>query len=223
MAGEEQTQLPARGRRRSLAISKDENPLDCPNTDEEFKLSKLRAEIIAKQSPPKQRVTPDSPFSAHQRVLSEAINGAIRALPPVIDFPKPIEGRTPKPVMNYQNYLDSPAGSGSNPRQAPPSPSQGMQHANGMNGGGMGVGGGLVGYPTPAGHQSDLNYVMSMVEELSQVLRTNQQLTNGVVDKMGKLREKAQHMNLSNDEVVAAVASEINGNPSSLYHTISTN
>lgn len=71
--------------------------------------------------------------------------------------------------------------------------------------------GGMVGYPTPAGHQSDLNYVMSMVEELSAVLRTNQQLTAGVVDKMGKVREKAQHLNLSNDELVAVVASELNG------------
>ncbi len=78
-----------------------------------------------------------------------------------------------------------------------------------MNGG-MAMGG-MVGYPTPAGHQSDLNYVMSMVEELSAVLRTNQQLTAGVVDKMGKVREKAQHLNLSNDELVAVVASELNG------------
>ncbi|KAH7419864.1 hypothetical protein BKA64DRAFT_651827 [Cadophora sp. MPI-SDFR-AT-0126] len=109
--------------------------------------------------------------------------------------------------MNYQNYIDSPGGSGSNPRQAPPSPSQGMP--NGINGG-MGMGGGMVGYPTPAGHQSDLNYVMSMVEELSSVLKTNAALTAGVVDKMGKVRLKAQHLNLTNDELVAVVASELN-------------
>ena len=87
-----------------------------------------------------------------------------------------------------------------------------------MNGG-MGVGGGMVGYPTPAGHQSDLNYVMSMVEELSQVLRTNQQLTAGVVDKMGKVREKAQTMNLTNDEMIAVVASELNGKHFALHNT----
>ena len=109
--------------------------------------------------------------------------------------------------MNYQNYIDSPGGSGSNPRQAPPSPSQGMP--NGMNGS-MGMGGGMVGYPTPAGHQSDLNYVMSMVEELSSVLKTNAALTAGVVDKMGKVRLKAQHLNLTNDELVAVVAAELN-------------
>jgi hypothetical protein len=115
--------------------------------------------------------------------------------------------------MSYQNYIDSPQ-AGTNTRQAPPSPSQGM--ANGMNGG-MGVGGGMVGYPTPAGHQSDLNYVMSMVEELSQVLRTNQQLTAGVVEKMGKVREKAQTMNLTNDEMIAVVASELNGKHFALH------
>jgi hypothetical protein len=114
--------------------------------------------------------------------------------------------------MNYQNYIDSPGGGPSaNSRQAPPSPSQGMNHPNGMNGGGgMGMGG-MVGYPTPAGHQSDLNYIMSMVEDLSAVLRQNQLLTASVVEKVGKVREKASTMNLTNDELVAAVASELNG------------
>jgi hypothetical protein len=108
--------------------------------------------------------------------------------------------------MSYQGY-ETPTGG--NPRQAPPSPSQNAQHTNGgMNGMNMG---GMVGYPTPAGHQSDLNYVMGMVEELSAVLRKNQELTNNVVEKMGKVREKAQHMNLSNDELIAVVASELNG------------
>lgn len=111
--------------------------------------------------------------------------------------------------MNSQNYIETPQG-GSNPRQAPPSPSQGMAHTNGMNGG-MNGGNGLVGYPTPAGHQSDLNYVMSMVEELSGILRINQQLTASVVDKMGKVREKAKHANLSNDKLIQVVADEMNG------------
>lgn len=113
--------------------------------------------------------------------------------------------------MSFQNYVDQPSGGvGSNPRQAPSSPSQGAQHTNGMNGG-MGMGGGMVGYPTPAGHQSDLNYLMNMVEELSGVLALNQRLTNGVVEKMGKVREKAQNMNLSNDELLQMAAMELNG------------
>jgi CII-binding regulator of phage lambda lysogenization HflD len=85
-----------------------------------------------------------------------------------------------------------------------------MNHQNGVNGG-MAPGAGLIGYPTPAGHQSDLNYVMSMVDELANVLRMNQQLTANVVDKMGKVREKAKHFNLSNEELMAAAAGEMSG------------
>ncbi len=113
--------------------------------------------------------------------------------------------------MSYQNYVDQPSGgSSTNPRQAPPSPSQGAQHANGMNGG-MGMGGGMVGYPTPAGHQSDLNMIMQMVEEFSGLLQNNQRLTAGVVEKIGKVREKAQRHNLSNDDLIHVVAAELNG------------
>lgn len=120
-----------------------------------------------------------------------------------------ITAQEPIAKMNY-NYNDNAQGGSSNPRQAPPSPSQGLTHTNGMNGG-MAGGAALVGYPTPAGHQSDLNYVMAMVEELSGILRMNQQLTANVVDKMGKVREKAKNMDLSNDELIAVVAQEMNG------------
>lgn len=113
-------------------------------------------------------------------------------------------------IMNFQGYGESPQSGPSNPRQAPPSPSQGMNHQNGVNGG-MGPGAGLIGYPTPAGHQSDLNYVMSMVDELAGVLRMNQQLTQNVVEKMGRVREKAKNLNLSNDDLIGAVAGEMVG------------
>ncbi|CAG8982860.1 hypothetical protein HYALB_00006670 [Hymenoscyphus albidus] len=121
--------------------------------------------------------------------------------------PSPRQRATTTTTMNY-NYNENAQG-GSNPRQAPPSPSQGLAHTNGMNGG-MPGGAAFVGYPTPAGHQSDLNYVMAMVEELSGILRINQQLTASVVDKMGKVREKAKNMDLSNDELIAVVAQEMN-------------
>ena len=112
-------------------------------------------------------------------------------------------------MNSYQNYLDSPgAGPSPNPRAAPPSPSQGMNQ-NGMNGG-MGLSGGMVGFPTPAGHQSDLNYIMQMVEELAGQLAHNQGLTAGIVDKMGKVRAKAKNQELSNDELLAIAASELN-------------
>lgn len=135
------------------------------------------------------------------------------ALPPRQQKPPPVvQGRKRSLTMSYHNYLDAPQ-NGPQRQQGPPSQSsQNMAHANGMNGGGMaGVGNGLVGYPTPAGHQSDLNYVMSMVDELSSILRTNQQLTANVVDKMGKVRERAANSGMSNDEVIAAVAEEMNG------------
>lgn len=83
-----------------------------------------------------------------------------------------------------------------------------------MNGAVNGLANGMVGYPTPAGHQSDLNYVMSMVDELSAILRQNQQLTANVVEKMGRVRERAAGSNMTNDEVIAAVAEEMNGRTS---------
>lgn len=124
-----------------------------------------------------------------------------------------------KGIMNasgYPNYLDSP-GAGSNPRQAPPSPSQGMAQ-NGMNGGmGLGGAGAMVGFPTPAGHQSDLNYIMAMVEELCGQLSLNQGLVGDVVEKMGKVRAKAKNMDLSNDELLAIAASELSGKHSTFH------
>ncbi|TVY82617.1 hypothetical protein LSUE1_G003117 [Lachnellula suecica] len=122
--------------------------------------------------------------------------------------------------MNFQSYGDSAQSGPSNPRQAPPSPSQGMNHQNGVNGG-MNPGTALIGYPTPAGHQSDLNYVMSMVDELAGVLRMNQQLTANVVDKMGRVREKAKHLSLNNDELMAAAAGEMNDEGQNLDKEVS--
>jgi len=84
-----------------------------------------------------------------------------------------------------------------------------MNHANGMNGG-VGLSGGLTGLPTPAGHQSDLNYVMSMVEELSRALDQNRRVTESIVEKVGRVRERAQHLELTNDELIATVAAELN-------------
>ncbi|KAK0108395.1 hypothetical protein ONS95_003205 [Cadophora gregata] len=201
-----------RGRARSRNVST--NPLDCPLSPEEEQLAIFIRQInhadagLAKQGDHAEAPAPapaPAPASASPRPSAPI------STPPAFACVKALSLSSPQTAlrskMNYQNYIDSPGGSGSNPRQAPPSPSQGMP--NGMNGG-MGMGGGMVGYPTPAGHQSDLNYVMSMVEELSSVLKANAALTAGVVDKMGKVRLKAQHLNLTNDELVAVVASELN-------------
>ncbi|TVY45608.1 hypothetical protein LOCC1_G003640 [Lachnellula occidentalis] len=129
-------------------------------------------------------------------------------------------GRVKVASMNFQSYGENPQGGPSNPRQAPPSPSQGMNHQNGVNGG-MGPGAAMIGYPTPVGHQSDLNYVMSMVDELSGVLRMNQQLTANVVDKMGRVREKAKNLNLNNDELIGAAAGELDAESRNLDREVS--
>jgi hypothetical protein len=123
--------------------------------------------------------------------------------------------------MNYQNYIDQPAAGPSNPRQAPPSPSQNMSHANGMNAG-MGGGGGMVGFPTPAGHQSDLNFIMQMVEDLSRQLEINQRMTSSIVEKIGKVRERAKNMDLTNDELIALVSAEMNGKLPSMTRPCTT-
>jgi len=120
------------------------------------------------------------------------------------------EKRKSQSKMNYQNYLESPAGGSANPRQAPPSPSQNMNHANGGTNGAMGIGGGI-GFPTPAGHQSDLNFIMGIVENLSQQLQTNQSITAAIVDKIDKVREKAKDHDLDNDQLISLVSKELNG------------
>ncbi|KAF7883715.1 uncharacterized protein EAF02_005635 [Botrytis sinoallii] len=91
--------------------------------------------------------------------------------------------------MNYQGFGDpNQSGQPSNSRQAPPSPGQGMAHTNGMNGQ-MNMAGmaNMIGFPTPAGHQSDLNYIMVMVEELSRLLAANQKITDSILEKIGNV------------------------------------
>ena len=78
------------------------------------------------------------------------------------------------------------------------------------------MGNGMAGYPTPAGHQTDLNFIMQMVDDLSQTLRQNQQLTAGIVEKVGKVKDRAKNMNLTNDELITMAAAELNG----VYHYI---
>ncbi|RKF77606.1 hypothetical protein GcC1_062014 [Golovinomyces cichoracearum] len=125
--------------------------------------------------------------------------------------------------MNYSNCIEPPgSGTTTNPRnQQIPRISHGMNYGHsGMNSGvgaGIGTGTGVatgagagMSYPVPVGYQSDLTFVMSMIEELSQILHTNQNLTAGVVDRMGKFREKAKGKKLDNGDLVSAVASEIN-------------
>ncbi|KAL3422851.1 hypothetical protein PVAG01_04598 [Phlyctema vagabunda] len=119
--------------------------------------------------------------------------------------------------MSYQNYLDSPQGTpNSNSRQAPPSPAQNM-NPNGMNGG-MGMG---AGYPTPAGHQQDLNHIMQMVENLSAQLAQNNAMTSNIVEMTGRVREIAQKHNLTNEELIVLSAHSIDGQARNLDKELS--
>ncbi|ESZ98214.1 hypothetical protein SBOR_1390 [Sclerotinia borealis F-4128] len=120
--------------------------------------------------------------------------------------------------MNYQGFGDpNQPGQPSNPRQAPPSPGQGMAHTNGMNGQmNMASMANMIGFPTPAGHQSDLNYIMIMVEELSRLLAANQKITDSILEKIGNVRQRAKDKNLSNDELLAIVSEELNAGSENL-------
>ena len=111
--------------------------------------------------------------------------------------------------MNY-NYADGTSGQGSN-RQAP-SP-QGM--ANGVNGA-VALPGLMAGLPTPAGHQSDLNYVYNMVEELSKTLAENRAASERINAAVGRVRQRALELNMTNDAIVTSVAEDLNG-----YYTLS--
>ncbi|KAG9241715.1 hypothetical protein BJ878DRAFT_427525 [Calycina marina] len=72
---------------------------------------------------------------------------------------------------------------------------------------GMAMNPGMVGYPTPAGHQADLNYIMGMVDQLSAIHRQNEATTTGILDKIGQVQKKAASLQFSNDEIIG-LASE---------------
>ena len=82
---------------------------------------------------------------------------------------------------------------------------------NGMNGGNMGPGG-MVGLPTPAGHQAELNYIYGIVEELSRQLSQNQRIMEEVVSGVGRVRSRARTYSLGNEDMISAAADEVKGN-----------
>ncbi|KFY91460.1 hypothetical protein V500_04649 [Pseudogymnoascus sp. VKM F-4518 (FW-2643)] len=111
--------------------------------------------------------------------------------------------------MSYQNYLDTPqTSSASGPRQAP-SPSQGMPHANGANGGAA-MPGMMGGLPTPAGHQSDLNVIYNMVESLHNELAETRARSERIVAAAGIIRARALEQDLTAEQIAAGVAAELN-------------
>ncbi|KAM7188304.1 hypothetical protein V8F33_010741 [Rhypophila sp. PSN 637] len=77
---------------------------------------------------------------------------------------------------------------------------------NGINGGNMA---GAMGFPTPAGHQAELNYIYGMVEELSRQLSQNQRALEEVVSGVGRVRTRARSQSLGNEELIDAAADEV--------------
>ncbi|MBE3050115.1 hypothetical protein IMZ48_47980, partial [Candidatus Bathyarchaeota archaeon] len=96
-------------------------------------------------------------------------------------------------------------------QHAPPQPPHGQSFAamNGMNGGPVPAG--MVGMPTPAGHQSELNYIYTLVEELSRQLADNRRQTEDIVSGIGRVRNRARNQALGNEELINAASDEING------------
>lgn len=109
--------------------------------------------------------------------------------------------------------LSGPPPSSPNTRQAPQSPSS-MQ--NGINGT-SGIANGMNGLPTPAGHQSDLNFLYQLVEGLSSQLQEQRKLTSHIIEAAGLLRNRALNSDLTNQEVIDALSPQING-MNSLHH-----
>lgn len=78
---------------------------------------------------------------------------------------------------------------------------------NGMHAGNMPAA--MVGLPTPAGHQAELNYIYGLVEELSRQLAQNQRALEEVVSGVGKVRGRARSQPLTNDELLNAAGEEL--------------
>lgn len=69
----------------------------------------------------------------------------------------------------------------------------------------------MVGMPTPAGHQAELNYIYGMVEELSRQLVENRRVTEDIVSGLGRVRNRARTSSLGNEELITGAAEDIHG------------
>ncbi|KAL1881452.1 hypothetical protein VTK73DRAFT_3737 [Phialemonium thermophilum] len=91
-----------------------------------------------------------------------------------------------------------------------------------MNGlGGGNAGGAMMGLPTPAGHQAELNYIYGMVEELSRQLADNKRALEEVVSGIGRVRTRARTHSLSNRDLIEGAAEDLNGQDQNLDALIS--
>lgn len=158
--------------------------------------------------PPRSATPSPVPYSRQPYVagsfVSQVQNPQLAQKVPRIKLKQP----EPRPsIMNYQGYGEG-SGPGASPRQAP-SP-QGMNHANGLNGA-VSMPAMMAGLPTPAGHQSDLNYIQQMVEQLSAVLEENRLVSERITVSADRVRERALEMDMTNDEMIKEVSAALNG------------
>ncbi|KAK4113517.1 hypothetical protein N656DRAFT_836423 [Canariomyces notabilis] len=89
---------------------------------------------------------------------------------------------------------------------------------NGINGGTVP---GMVGLPTPAAHQAELNYIYGMVEELSRQLAENQRTLEEVISGVGRVRSLARTHALGNEELINSAADELKAQDANLDTLIS--
>ncbi|KAK3327152.1 hypothetical protein B0T19DRAFT_154665 [Cercophora scortea] len=123
----------------------------------------------------------------------------------------------PAPALRPRRHQAPP--SSSPPPPPPPPPftgpgpdpllQQSQQLASMMNGINGNMPGAMVGLPTPAGHQAELNYIYGMVEELSRQLAQNQRALEDVVTGVGRVRNRARTQSLGNEELINAAADDV--------------
>lgn len=187
-------QGPQRGNPGPLPLRRDEQP-HAPHPDPALK-------------PP--REAPSSPTPAPR--LGIRLRAAARGMSAFFDRNR--AGQTaPQQHQQPQQQQQPQAQTSQQFQNVPHQSAHGQNFAvmNGMNGGG--VPGGMVGMPTPAGHQSELNYIYSLVEELSKQLADNRRQTENIVAGIGRVRNRARNQSLGNEELISAASEEVNGTP----------
>ncbi|KAL1901545.1 hypothetical protein Cpir12675_000414 [Ceratocystis pirilliformis] len=73
----------------------------------------------------------------------------------------------------------------------------------------------------PAGYQAELNYIWSLVEELSKQLADNRKKTDEIVSNIGKVRQRARDQNIPTHDLIAAAADGLNAQSANYEEQIS--
>ncbi|KAI6383634.1 hypothetical protein MCOR25_000085 [Pyricularia grisea] len=179
-----------------------------PSSDWPLKEEGIRsARAVRLRRPKAIQVTATSGPARKDTLVVPYTAPSARALPSAPPLPPPhreslpqLPRPPPSPDNNSHHVLPDKvrprSSSVADPDQAPPP----LAIMNGMNGANMGVG--MVG-PTPAGHQQELSHIYGMVDDLSSQLAENRRVLEEVVSLVGRIRARARHQNLSNQEIIA--------------------